>query len=290
MANIIDRVIAKTNGNMKVVDFRDNLVPGGENAYAMLHGIGGAKHATKSTIKVTICDYSRGKGDNSVTVSANLTPEAINYLYEVSKQAMMPSADCVGSTIGTESVATLQNAKARLADVYCLAASSKQNNAAFDVDSLLSQLETIGKGLASVIADAKTENVSAGPKLTYPQDRVNPYSVDANGIAPVTRMLITRNGVRQDGSISRYPWMIRITNGNARMVKKENGSCTFDGKTFQKTSEAFINVSDMDIFSMLTKCQHFISVWENALCLNQVLTGVKAVQEERNRYFQQHGA
>jgi len=290
MANIIDRVIAKANGNMKVIDFRDNLVPGGENAYAMLHGIGGAKHAAKSTIKVTICDYSRGKGNNSVTVSANLTPEVTNYLYEVSKQALMPSCGCVGSTIGTESVATLQSAKTQLANVYRLVASTKENKDAFDVDSLLSQLGTIGKGLAAVITDAKTESVSTGPKLDYSQDRVNPYSVDANGTAPVARMLIARNGVRQDGSISRYPWMIRITNGNARLIKKENGSCTFDGKTFQKTNEAFINVSDMDMFSMLTKCQHFIAVWENALCLNQVLTGVKAVQAEREHYLQQQGA
>ena len=60
---MVNTIIAKTNGKDKVIDFRDCLNLANQDDYAMMHGIGGEKHARTSVIKLTICDYTAGKGE-----------------------------------------------------------------------------------------------------------------------------------------------------------------------------------------------------------------------------------
>lgn len=71
---MVNTIIAKTNGKDKVIDFRDCLNLANKDDYAMMHGIGGKEHARTSVIKLTICDYTAGKGELSKTVSANISP------------------------------------------------------------------------------------------------------------------------------------------------------------------------------------------------------------------------
>lgn len=276
MANMTDRIIAKTNARDKVVDFRDNLVPSGPDAYAMLHGMGGSKHATKSTIKMMICDYTRGTGNNSVSVSANLTPDIIAYLYKVSEEALLASVrPCI--TLSENGAKSLRDAKSQLTELY---RALKGENAGLDTGEILKKIQAVGQIVGSLEKEA---DAKAGPTLTYSQNRVNSYRIDANGMAPVTYLEIKRNGMR-NGEKARYPWYLSIKTGIAKTVKQATGACSFDGKTFQKQAEAFINVDDESMHRMMSQCVHFISVWENAMCLTQVVAGVQTVQQEREQY------
>lgn len=83
---MISTIIAKANARSKVVDFRDSLVPALVEDYAMMHGAGGKDHAPASVIKVTVCDYTAGTGDKSTTVTANISPDLCEQLFEVCRQ------------------------------------------------------------------------------------------------------------------------------------------------------------------------------------------------------------
>lgn len=80
----ISTTIAKTAAKGKFLDFRDNLISANPNDYAMVHGIGGAKYAARSTIKLLITDYT--VQNNVKVVSANVSPEQIAYLLEVCRK------------------------------------------------------------------------------------------------------------------------------------------------------------------------------------------------------------
>lgn len=80
----ISQKIYKINGKDKVIDFTSKLVKAKLNDFANVHGCGGKDHAPNSTIGVVICDYTKGTGDNSVTMRFNMDVEDMTLLYHVS--------------------------------------------------------------------------------------------------------------------------------------------------------------------------------------------------------------
>ncbi len=280
-----DRIITKTNSINKVVDFRDELIPSGKDAYAMLHGIGGGKHAVKSTIKVAICDFSKGKGQNSVTALASLTPDIIARLYDVAKEAVYPHQMSRGLVI-TESAAQSMDKARKLAAQAFKSLKGKQQAEAKD---LMDQIAEIGSSIAAAMKGVKTETPDYGPDFNYSQDRVQVHRKKPDGTAPVDMVQISRNGVRSNGEQSKYPWNIRVTNGEAPITINPNGSTTYNGKALKKNREVFINVSDADMYKMMYRCVRYIETWENAICLEQVVTGYNQAQAERQQYAASKG-
>ena len=68
-------IIARADAKNKIIDLRDGLRVSDKHEYAMMHSLGG-KHGIKSTVKVTICDYT--KESSSITVSANMVDSAVD--------------------------------------------------------------------------------------------------------------------------------------------------------------------------------------------------------------------
>lgn len=278
---MVDRMICKTNGRNKVVDFRDNLIPSGVDDYAMLHGAGGKNHAIKSTIKMTICDFSKGTGEgNSITASANLSPDKIATLYLVAEAAMRPVSP-QQITITEAGAKELAEAKEAAASLYRM---MKKDDA--DIAGCRDILAKAGAKIGSAMTGISRNENKGGPSYTYTQDRVNIHAKKPDGTAPVNKLFIERAGVRKDGALATYPWLLKIVNGIAMPKESATGSCTYDPSTFRVEREAFIQVSDADMFRMLERCQAFIRVWENATCIPQVLQGLQAVETERLEWAQ----
>ncbi len=282
------KLITKTNAKDKVIDLKDYLHPSGVDTYAMLHGSGGGQKPIYSTIRITICDYSKGKGDNSVSAYANVAPHVIEQIYEVAKSAIIPATASSSPLISEPAVASLKTSKSQIANIYKLINKANQSNSEIDLGDLLKKIEIVGKSMASAISGVTQESESYGPKFNYVQDRVMPGE-DQNGLSWVKKLIITRNGLRKDGSVSRYPWIIKIINGKAKKIIKQNGTCSYDSKTMTDDKEVFIIVSDTDMFRMLSSCQHFITVWENARCLKQVVKGIEAVEQAQEQYLAAKG-
>lgn len=264
---MIDPKIAKTNGKNKVIDFCDNLILANNENYANMHGMGGKGHAPNSTIKIRICDYSNGKGEKSINVSANVAPHVIAQLYTVVQNFM-------NSTASTLPVIS-QNGVKRFNSVLEMARKLVKSSEKISVNQIIA----LGKELKAGMSEISTQNTGT---YIYSQDKVNTYAkADENGKFPVNRLVISRDPITHNGEISRYPWRVKITNGVAPVTKSENGATTYNAKLLQVTGEAFVNISDADFFRMLYRTTQFINAWENANCLKLILEAQAARSAEK---------
>ena len=277
MANYVSTNITKTNGKTKVIDFCDNLIPANIEDYANLHGSGGGHHAPKSTILCHICDYSKGTGDKSVTVKANLSVDTIYRLYKVAKQTIFKSEPAKSGYVLSERVVKMLNGTYKnLQNLYKAATSEKGVTA----DNIL-QVGQEYKQVFQEIVNSKASEAGK-PDFTHTQDRVNVYQINKTmGTAPVTKLSITHTPIRSDGQVSNYPWYIKITNGIAAVREQQNGATSYDSKKFNVTAEATINVSDEDMFRMMHSVTRYIEIWENTTCIPLVQQGLQRREEER---------
>ncbi|MBQ7674692.1 MAG: hypothetical protein IJT36_09355 [Alphaproteobacteria bacterium] len=255
-------VITKANGRDKVVDFRNNLVLAGQEDYAEIHGSGGKNY--NSTIRCVICDFSKGKGEKSVTVGTNFDVSVIYSLYEVAKSYISLNG---ASVISSDAVSKLSDAKSNLLKMFS-AVQKKQ-------DINLDFVKKTGEGLSSAL-----KNITESADYNYVQDKINVHNKDANGVAPVTRVMISHHAF-YNGKKSSYPWYIKITSGKAPVITKDGGATTFNSKDLTVEGEAFINVSDYDMFRMLQRVVRFIELWEYSTYIPLLRNGLKKRIEER---------
>lgn len=297
---MISGIIAKANGKDKVIDFRDGLVLADLEDYAMIHGCGGKAHAATSIIKIGICDYSAGKGQKSKTVFANITPDVCVQLLEICKRN-------IGTTVYDGAFPVFQEQRAvnrktvKLADMMAdtlhkaLTVFSRAESAAeqgnppsgTDMMKALNQLWT--KTRDRVFANEQGSEpafftMAQHVDYNYSQDRVHSQRIGADGLAPVQRLNIFHQTYRKDGAMGRYPWTVKISNGRAKVKVQATGATTFDSSSMTDITEAFIQVSDADMFRMMYRVVRYIEVWEIAMGIQLVMDGRRKRDDERKQY------
>lgn len=297
---MVNTIITKTTGRNKVVDFRDGLVAAHEEDYANLHGAGGRKgKAPVSVIRVIICDYSNGTGDNSRTVNANIGPELCEQLLEVCKHN-------IGTHVIDPNMAFLKEQRAVNLKLTKSAEMSYGvlNNCIKLLDRIVKTDEE-GKGmpgLATLAAGAKTlltktrdraSEETAPSQLSpitipqhmdysYSQDRVHAFgSVKEGDLVKVQRLSIFHQTFRNDGQQSNYPWTIKILNARAPVHFQETGATSFSSSGMVDKQEAFIQVSDADMYRMMSRLCHYITAWENTVGASVIRAGLEAREKER---------
>lgn len=74
--------IAVYKTDKALVELCDNLKPASSLFPAHIHAAGEkAEAGERSLIRLNMLDYSKGKGDNTVRVYANISPEEVKYIY-----------------------------------------------------------------------------------------------------------------------------------------------------------------------------------------------------------------
>lgn len=310
---MVNTIIAKVNSGNAIIDFRDKLsAPSVEN-YAQMHETGGTKkNSYPSVIRVTICDYSKGTGDNSVTVSVNIDPTLAYEWLEVSKKAL-------GSTIipvyemqkkSQQSTAPTLNVIGRLLD-----STDKTARVSEAIKKLLSGImqhvanlvkgktspntpeafKEVGSELKAAVNSLKSngtiDSISFKNGIDYqlqPQYKINNYSIKEDGYAPVSIMNVSHKPFRDEHTESTYPWYIKITNAEAVAIKADDGTYSFTSKTMRNKKEAAIMMSDRDMFRAMTLVTHFISAWETANCLPVIIQGEQMRKEEYEKIRSQN--
>ena len=292
---MVNNTIAKANGRDKLVDFQDCLELANVEDYAMMHGAGGHSYARSSVIKVVICDYSAGAG-KSVTRSANISIATCAKLLEVCKKN-------IGDTVVDNNIFPLT--EARNAQQYLVQVGSTQTLVTNGVTETLrgysaaekkdgkeppfsTLVRSLGVKMAKAIGAPPVQN-NAPPAaflvpnhcdVTISQDRVHSYKTGADGFAPVQRLYISHQTYRPDGSVSRYPWIIKITAGEAKVNKQESGAVTFTSSTMRNTVDLSINLSDDDMFRCMDAIMRYVDAWEKAYCLTLIQTGKEKRRQE----------
>lgn len=250
MSNIISRVDVKG----KILDIRDKLSLASFENYAAILGQGGGKGSYVACFALFLCDYSKGTGDSSVTVSCNIAPELAEILYATAKSNIInPTPNCGSVPLNFP---VQEKANELLGSARALLKKGKLSEDKQQISVSYDNLVTLGKEISAYCEElAKVSGNTATDDITHQwsQDKLDIYKED-NGYAPVTRLMIKRQRGRD------LAWYIAITQGVGKVNKKENGSCYFTD--FKKTSSAFINISDMQMYSLMSAALRTLQVYQ----------------------------
>lgn len=308
---MVTNVITKCNGKDKVVDFRDKLSRSLPDEYAMMHQSGGKKNGGKtfpSVIEMVICDFTKGTGDKSVTCSVNIDPTmfdewltvcrcnvgtmAVPLIGRVAKDAQKPWETVLAPNAVNGLMKSIHRT-ASVAKAYGSLLSKSVSIVAKAVKGaekkdILMAVGTVLKEARTAIADADVGTALKFPNrmdYQYAMSKVNTYKKGTDGFAPVSMLTVTHDSVRQDGDLAMYPWVLKITNGEAKVIEQATGATTFDGKSMRNKVEVFIQVSDRDMYRMMYRVTRFIETWENAMCIPVIIEGENKKEAERQEYL-----
>lgn len=238
----INNQICKIHGKDKVIDFRDGLIYAKYEDFANIHGVGGKKHAPNSTIQVVLCDYSNGKGPNSVTVRYRLEVEDIEILHEAAKKAYFN--DLSGSLL-TACLRILE----RLRSWFYIMPFPDGSRPIAE-----SEIVEIGQMLRTAVDQ---------PSFVYSYEKSNPYEKASDGMAPVQRINIKYVPLTSSGEESRYPWIVSIENFQAPLVELDNGASYHKSSKAKDLRSANIMLSRVDFLRSMISVSRYIKHWES---------------------------
>ena len=299
-----------------MVDFGSRLSVAQVQDFANVHGCGGKGHAANSTVCVTICDYSKGKGDKSVTTSFNLEVEQMDVLYQAAMDARLgklaASSDAVRNAamivlndLCRWEAASMQNPVAAVpvsevtASGMTVSNAVKSNNATEIQTASNVVLNDLRRWQGNVkrypMAAVPMQEVSAaknslgaalntgGVPYEYSAEKNDPYKKNNQGFVPVGKVYIAYIPTRQDGSVSRYPWLIRIENFDAPLTTRQNGASSHDASKAINKKMASINLSADDFAFAMVAVKRYIRLWEIAMALPVIRKALGIISNIRSR-------
>lgn len=321
-AGFISSKIFKVNAKDKVVDFSSKLSVAKVEDFANIHGCGGSDHAANSTIAVTICDFTKGKGENSVTASYNVDVEIMEVLYQAAMNARMgtfsndASAELVAAvhtaiyelnrwgTAGSQqpvavipfqelvTTGTALGNAVKQKDASALNTASEQSLADLRRWSASSkQIPASGVPLREIF-DIKTALEKAAakqdkPLFVYSYEKNNPHQRDAQGLVPASKIYISYTPIRKNGEVVRYPWFIQIENFRAPLSTKASGASSHDASKAVQRKSVSINMSTDDFAKAMVAVKRYIRVWEMVTAIPIVRGGLRLLEnikeEKRNK-------
>jgi hypothetical protein len=118
------------------------------------------------------------------------------------------------------------------------------------------------------------------PYAYTPEAKVNHYVRNAKGYSPVSRLEIKYCPIRKDGTISRNPWYIAISNCDAPVQTRQNGAVTYNGKAAENRKAVFVNMSYEEFSKAMTAIWHNVLDWELSCNKKQFIEGYQAFNEQ----------
>ena len=245
--SFINSKITKVNAKNKVLDFSDALVKAHREDYANIHGCGGKGHAPNSGVCLTLCDYSKGTGNASITVRYNIDVRDIDRLLCVVQAA-------TGGLLGlTEQMRGVREfATANGAVIGWL-----QSNHQPSLQDLQWLQQTLGAGLMAQDPDNKNDRVL----WHWEVQKNNPYKGACkmiNGVehTPVSTVSFAYNPAKN------YAWTIKVANYMAPITRQANGASSHNNKAAIEKREVFFPVTTEDLLCALSDVSHYIHLWE----------------------------
>ena len=104
---------------------------------------------------------------------------------------------------------------------------------------------------------------------------------DAQGFSIAQIFNISRHAVDNQGRVMNSPWRIQITNGKGVRMKNKNGGAYMKGGSFQALKSASIQLTDMDLFSLLKRVDSYITNWENCISASLINNGKQALAQQQ---------
>lgn len=113
-------------------------------------------------------------------------------------------------------------------------------------------------------------------EINFTQQKIIAAKKGNDGRAPVTKLEIVRTEKDKSGNERRLKWFVRITNGTGIPEETSTGGVQCKPGSFAKEKEAYINLSDEDMFNALYEVDRFIKLWE----MVNAIPVIKAAQQK----------
>lgn len=203
--NYISNQIAVYKNSKTLLEFQDKLKVAPITSYAHIHASGekGADgRRMHSLIGILMKDYSKGTGDNAVTVCANISPKEAKFI--------------------------------------------------------LSRL-------------------TAGfQEYTFQQDKIF-GDTDDKGYAKVSKVRIIRAVKDSKGTVRNLPWYVEVENGKGIPLNNSSGGTYMKPKSFISAGKVYVNLSDLDLFNLLSSVSSYIDCWEHTIAPSLITKAKNAV-------------
>lgn len=81
----------------------------------------------------------------------------------------------------------------------------------------------------------------------------------------MSKVRIFRATKDSKGNPRNLPWYIEVENGKGIPMKNASGGTYMKPKSFVSEGKAYANLSDLDLFKLLSRVSSYIDSWEKAI-------------------------
>ena len=121
-------------------------------------------------------------------------------------------------------------------------------------------------------------------EYTFQQDKIF-GDQDEHGFSKVSKVRIIRATKDSKGAARKLPWYVEVENGKGIPQKNANGGTYMKPNSFVSTGKVYANLSDLDLFDLLSSVSSYIDCWEHAIApalITKAKNAVAARQSARN--------
>ena len=121
-------------------------------------------------------------------------------------------------------------------------------------------------------------------EYTFQQDKIF-GDKDEQGYAKVSKVRFIRATKDSKGAARKLPWYVEVENGKGVPQKNANGGTYMKPNSFVSTGKVYANLSDLDLFDLLSSVSSYIDCWEHAIApalITKAKNAVAARQSSRN--------
>lgn len=96
---------------------------------------------------------------------------------------------------------------------------------------------------------------------------------DPQGYSTAQQFSISRHHFDRNGQPMKSPWRLQIVNGKGIKVTNQNGGAYMQSGSFSAQKNAFIQLSDIDLYTLLKRADSYITQWENCISASLISNG-----------------
>lgn len=111
---------------------------------------------------------------------------------------------------------------------------------------------------------------------------------DAQGYSTAQQFSISRHTNDSSGRPMKSPWRIQIVNGKGVKVQNQKGGSYMKSGSFLSEKNAFIQLTDMDLYTLLKRTDSYITNWEACMAPSLIANGKQAYEKQQQDWQSQN--
>lgn len=117
-------------------------------------------------------------------------------------------------------------------------------------------------------------------EFNYQQDKIFGEQ-DSEGYSKASKIRISRSVKDAQGNVRKLPWYIEIENGKGIPQKNSTGGTYMKANSFICEGKAYTNLSDLDLFRLLSRVSSYIDSWEKAAAPSLIKLAKNTMEHRR---------